>query len=181
MPETIENSETIETTKNLESVDTMLSFQQSTEVVFEARAQWIVALASLPKERVFTLAGRLAASYDVQPASVSQGGLALLPLRESVQRQTFYLGEVPFSSSHLELRAPDGTTVFCAAQVMADDADYADALAICDGILSHRLPGWEEVAAHVTEGLSHLRDLGRLRNTMLTRTRVNFSLLNEDE
>ncbi|HLK57334.1 MAG TPA: phosphonate C-P lyase system protein PhnG [Chthonomonadaceae bacterium] len=149
--------------------------------VFAARPQWTVALAALPKPEVFALAGRLAETHTVRPLAVSQAGLALLPLRESVQKQTFYLGELPLSTSHLEIETPDGTTVQGAALIMADDADFADALALCDGVLTHRLSGWEDVAGQVAEGLERLRHQARIRKTMLTRSRVNFSLLNEDD
>ncbi len=154
---------------------------QTYDEVFAARGQWVPALSALPRSGVFALASRLAETHTVRSLAVSQGGLALLPLRESVEHQVFYLGEVPLSSSLLEIVAADGTTVQGAALAMLDDSDFADALAICDGVLSHRLAGWQEVAAQVSEGLGRLREQARLRKTMLTRSRVSFSLLNEDE
>jgi alpha-D-ribose 1-methylphosphonate 5-triphosphate synthase subunit PhnG len=149
--------------------------------IMAARRQWVPALSALPHPDIFALASRLAEIHDVRPLAVSQGGLALLPLRESVEREVFYLGEVPLSSSRLQIVAPDGRTVEGAALAMLDDADFADALAICDGVLAHRLTGWQEVAAQVSLGLEHLRARARLRKTMLTRSRVSFSLLNEDD
>jgi alpha-D-ribose 1-methylphosphonate 5-triphosphate synthase subunit PhnG len=161
--------------------DSLLDHLNNDDEVFTARGQWMTALAALPHERVFQTAGRLAAIHTVRPLAVSQGGLALLPLRESVEHEVFYLGEVPLSSSHLEITAADGTTVQGAALAMLDDADFADALAICDGVLAHRLEGWRDVAALVGEGLDLLRAQNRLRKAMLTRSRVHFSLLNEED
>ena len=141
----------------------------------------MTALAALQREEVFQTAHRLASAHTVRPLALSRGGLALLPLRESVHRQVFYLGEIPLSSSHVEITADDGTVVQGGATAMLDDADFADALAICDGVLAHRLAGWEEVADRVNEGRELLRDRARLRKTVLNRSRVSFSLLNEDD
>lgn len=151
------------------------------DAVFAARSQWMVALMAVPREPLFALASRLAETHTIRPLAVSQGGLALLPLRESVLHQTFYLGEIPLSSGHVEIETTDGTTVQGAALAMLDDADFADALAICDGVLAHRLTGWQEVADRVAEGLERLRAEARIRKTMLTRSKVSFSLLNEEE
>lgn len=154
---------------------------ESYDEVFAARGQWMTALAAVSRQEVFALAARLAETHTVRPLAVSQGGLALLPFRESVDREVFYLGEVPLSSSHVEIETAEGTTVEGAAIVMVDDADFADALAICDGVLAHRLSGWAAVAEQVQEGLNSLQHEARIRNTMLGRTHVDFSLLNEDD
>jgi alpha-D-ribose 1-methylphosphonate 5-triphosphate synthase subunit PhnG len=151
------------------------------EDVFAARTCWMVALSALPKSQVFTLAHSLAARHEVRPVTVSQAGLALLPLRDSVQRKPFYLGEIPLSASRVEIDTDGGATVQGAALVMADDSDLADALAICDGVLTHRLAGWQEVADGVRTGLQSLGHQTRIRKTMLERSRVDFSLLNEDD
>jgi alpha-D-ribose 1-methylphosphonate 5-triphosphate synthase subunit PhnG len=149
--------------------------------VFAARRRWVVALAALPRPQVFALATRLAERHTVLPVSVSQAGLALLPLREPVQHKVFYIGETPLSASQVEIRSEGREPVQGAAQVMADDADLADALAIVDGVLSGHLDGWEEAAALVREGLRALDSEARERHAMLTRSRVDFSLLEEED
>lgn len=150
------------------------------EEVFGAKRQWITAMAVLPPERVMEMAGRLAKRHSVNLLAVPQAGIALLPLRESVERQVFYLGDVPLSTCRVEIRSPEGHTVEGAALLMADDAERAEAMAICEGVLAHRLDGWQETAGLVAEGLEHLRHEARIRKTMLTRSWVDFALLNEE-
>jgi alpha-D-ribose 1-methylphosphonate 5-triphosphate synthase subunit PhnG len=149
--------------------------------IFAVRSRWSVALGSLPRETVLELGGSLAGQFRVTPATIPQSGLALLSLRDSVEKQTFYLGEIPLSSSHVIIADESGQTVEGAAILMVDDAELASALAICDGVLANRLAGWDTVATHVRTGLANLDQESRIRKTMRTRSRVNFSLLNEED
>ena len=145
------------------------------------RSQWAVALAAASRPRVKELAQQLANIHTVTPLAVTQAGLALLPLKDTVEHETFYLGEIPLSRSHIEIKTSDGKTGQGGAAVMADDGDLADALAICDGVLAHQLMGWQDVATLLAEGAAVLSHRARIRQTMLTRSRVHFSLLNEDD
>ncbi|MDX1934951.1 MAG: phosphonate C-P lyase system protein PhnG [Capsulimonadales bacterium] len=150
------------------------------DTILAARSRWAVALGALPRERVLALGADLAARFEVTPAAVPQSGLTLLTLRDSVEKQAFYLGEIPLSTCHVFLR--DGaTTVEGGAMFMADDVDLVSAMAICDGVLANRLGGWETVADGVRDGLDRLDEEARLRNTMLKRSRVNFALLNQED
>ena len=150
------------------------------EAILATRARWPVALASLPRERTLDLGRNVAERYDCRPATVPQAGLSLLTLRDSVEKQAFYLGEIPLSSSRV-LISGDGQTVEGGALIMADDAELASALALCDGVLANRLSGWETIAEGVREGLESLDDEARIRKTMLLRSRVNFALLNQED
>ena len=150
------------------------------DAVFAARSRWPVALANLPRERTLHLGRDVTERYDCRPATVPQAGLSLLTLRDSVEKEAFYLGEIPLSSSHV-LISGDGKTVEGGALIMADDAELASALALCDGVLANRLSGWEMIAEGVRDGLNALDEEARLRKTMLLRSRVNFALLNQED
>jgi alpha-D-ribose 1-methylphosphonate 5-triphosphate synthase subunit PhnG len=149
--------------------------------VFAARSRWAVALNALPRETVLQVGADLARRHRIAPATVPQAGLALLSLRDSVEKQAFYLGDIPLASSRVTITDADGRTVEGGALIMADDAELASALAICDGVLAHRLSGWETVAETVREGLTNAGYEARVRKTMLSRSRVNFALLNEED
>ena len=150
------------------------------DVILATRARWPVALASLPRERTLGLGREVTERYDCRPATVPQAGLSLLTLRDSVEKEAFYLGEIPLSSSHV-LISGGGETVEGGAMIMADDAELASALALCDGVLANRLSGWESIAEGVQDGLNALDDEARIRKTMLLRSRVNFALLNQED
>lgn len=60
---------------------------------------------------------------------------------------------------------------------MQDNAELAEALAICDAILSQQLPGAEAVAHAVAQGQAVRAQVQANRKAMLAKTHVNFSLL----
>ena len=151
------------------------------EGLLAARSRWAVVLTELPRTTVLETATKLAQRYTVTPNTVPQAGLTLVTLRDSVGKQAFYLGEAPLATSNVSITDSKGRTVAGGALILADDTELASAIAICDGVLAGRLEGWEEVAAHVSDGLELLNRIARVRKTMLTRSRVNFALLNEED
>lgn len=151
------------------------------ETLLAARGRWAVALAKLPRTTVLEAATELAQRHRVTPTAVPQSGLTLVTLRDSVEKQAFYLGEAPLALSQVTLTDSTGRTVAGGALIMTDDTELANALAICDGVLAGCLDGWEDVATHVATGLEQLSHEERVRKTMLTRSRVNFALLNEED
>jgi alpha-D-ribose 1-methylphosphonate 5-triphosphate synthase subunit PhnG len=73
----------------------------------------------------------------------------------------------------------DGQSAEGAAQVMDDRIEIAELLALCDAILSGRLPGHERVHAMIEQGLSVQREKQVERKRILAATQVDFSLLND--
>lgn len=144
------------------------------------RETWVAALRAAPAERLDRVASDLASRYPSEPVELPRAGLALLPLRESVRGEEFYLGEVPLSQAHLRLKLEDGRVVHGAAVVMADDEGLAQQLALCDAVLAHALPGNEAVAEVIALGHAVLRQREQARAAMRERTRVDFSLLNQE-
>ena len=103
----------------------------------------------------------------------------MLKLQDSAFEQAFYLGEFPLASVWLQVETPDGIIAEGAAQVMDDRIEIAEALALCDAVLSARLPGWQRLAELLAEGET-LREARRQeRKRMLATTRVDFSLLDD--
>ena len=148
--------------------------------LISSRCRWCVALGALEREAVLALGAELAARFVVAPANVPRAGLTLLALRDSVEQQAFYLGEAPLSTSHVTIS--DGIqTVEGGAMLMADDTELVNAIAICDGVLANRMDGWLDVAQAIEAGQEHLDQEARFRKTILKRSRVNFSLLNEED
>lgn len=111
---------------------------------------------------------------------VPQAGLALMPFRDSVMGQPFYLGELPMSAAHVKLTDDAGQVYEGGAHVMADDSALAAAIAVCDAVLAADLDGAEEVMAMVQAGQRLSEQEAVIRAEMLTRTRVSFSLMTQD-
>lgn len=141
------------------------------------RSVCLPALASLPATEVIALAQRLAQGWQRHYLTLPEQGLGMLPLQESTLHQAFYLGEFPVARAWVTLTLPDGTQAQGAAHVMQDNAALAEALAICDAILSGQLPGAEAVAHAVAQGQAIRTQVQANRNAMLAKTHVNFSLL----
>lgn len=143
------------------------------------RGLWPRALMAAEEKAVLALAERLSQEHDARSASQPRSGLALLRLRESVALDTFYLGEIPVATARVALRAPDGSYVEGGSVVMDDSMELAAAIAILDGVLAHNLAGAADVADLVREGQKTIDRKGRIRNAMLSRTRVDFTLMGE--
>jgi alpha-D-ribose 1-methylphosphonate 5-triphosphate synthase subunit PhnG len=145
------------------------------------RGQWVRALAACAGAEVTALAERVASTYEIAHKRVPQAGLGLLQMRDGAFAEPYYLGEIPVSAAHVQLTDRSGSRFEGAAQVMADDADLAGAMAVCDAVLAHRLSGWEQVAALVEEGARRCNDETRQRAVLLQRTEVDFSELSQLE
>ena len=144
------------------------------------RNRWVRSLLTVPDTDVLTLADDLATHLTVEHRAIPRSGLMLMRMQESVLAEDYYLGELSVSSAWVALTDASGTTVQGAAQIMEDHQDLAIAIAICDGVLAHRLEGWESVDRLVRTGAGQLDEEHRVRKAMLARTRVDFSLVSED-
>jgi alpha-D-ribose 1-methylphosphonate 5-triphosphate synthase subunit PhnG len=145
------------------------------------RANWVRALTAHPPERVLRLASDLSQAWQVSHEALPQTGLSLLQLQDSVFQEAYYLGEIPLSTAWVQLQDSTGNIWSGAAQVMSDIPDLAIALAICDAVLQHQLPGWQQVAEQVYQGRTLYQRQDHLRGAMLTKTRVDFSLLSQEK
>ena len=145
------------------------------------RKDWIRALTAHPSSTLIKLAAQLASDYVVTLTSLPQAGLGLLKLTDGAFHESFYLGEFPLSTCSVQLSLADGRRASGGAQVMADDAELARALAILDGILASKLPGWEAVAEYVQSGSKQRDEEQHRRYAILNATRVDFSLLSNAE
>jgi len=141
------------------------------------RTAWVSALKALPTYNLLALTKKLSADWTLRPKSVPQSGLGMMKLKDSAFNEAFYLGEFPMSSAWLEVTTADGDKAEGAAQVMDDRVEVAEALALCDAVLSSQLPGWEKVYNLVEQGVAINKKSNRERKMMLARTRVDFSLL----
>ena len=141
------------------------------------RTEWISALKALPIDNLLALTTKLSEDWTLRPKSVPQSGLGVMKLKDTAFNEAFYLGEFPLATSWLEVTTPDGKKSEGAAQVMDDRVELAEALALCDAVLSSQLPGWEQVYNLVEQGVAINKKSNRERKMMLARTRVDFSLL----
>lgn len=143
------------------------------------RSQWLSALSSIPVDTLVSLNKELSGNWQVRPKSMPVAGLGLLRLNDSAMNEPFYLGEIPVASAWLEVSTPQGQKAEGAAQIMDDRIEFAEALALCDAVLSAQLPGWEQVEALVEQGLMHRAAIARERKQLLAHTQVEFSLLDD--
>ncbi|MET0043030.1 MAG: phosphonate C-P lyase system protein PhnG [Candidatus Thiodiazotropha sp. 6PLUC3] len=143
------------------------------------REQWVRALSAVPEEALASAVQNFPNAWKVTPKALSQEGLGLLKFRDSALGDAFYLGEFPLASCWLSITTPDGVNAEGAAMVMDVRAERAEQMALCDAVLSSRLPGWEAVAKLNDQGCEQLALKARERKTMLAKTRVDFSLLDD--
>lgn len=145
------------------------------------RSQWARALSALPEKVIVSLAADFQAGHELVHKAVPQEGLGLLRMVDGAKHDHFYLGEIPVTCAHIELRGPKGGSFSGAAQVMNVTPDHAVALAVCDAAIAHRLPGWETVYDLVESGMEIIRRQEQVRSAMVQKTRVSFSQLEQME
>ena len=143
--------------------------------------QWLRAITAHPPEIVIQLTARLTQGWQISYETVPQTGLSLLQLQDSVFHEPYYLGEIPLSTAWVKLNIGNEQNYEGAAQVMSDVPNLATSLAICDAILMNQLEGWQEVADLIARGREIRQQEDKLRGAMLAKTKVDFSLLNQEE
>jgi alpha-D-ribose 1-methylphosphonate 5-triphosphate synthase subunit PhnG len=144
-----------------------------------AREQWVSALSLVPKHELKELVMGFPTTWQLKPITLPQAGLGMMKVREGALAEDFYLGELPVASCHIEITTEMGTKAQGAAWLMDDDQDRAEQMAICDAILSAKLTGWEKVAALIERGEQLKQQRDRERKSLLAKTRVDFSLLED--
>ena len=150
-----------------------------TEQILMNRTNWVSALKTLPFNELLATTVELSADWTLRPKSIPQSGLGMLKIKECAFNEQFYVGEFCLSSAWLEVTTTDGQVAEGAAQVMDDRVELAEALALCDAILSAQLPGWENISSMIDRGLVIRESTNRERKQMLARTQVDFSLLDD--
>ena len=143
------------------------------------REQWVSVLSALPRERLKSAVEDITDGWSIHPKTIPQSGLGMLKMLDSALNEPYYLGEFPLSSCWLTVTTDMGETAEGAALVMDDDREYGEIIAICDAVLSAKLPGWETVEALMLEGLNRRDRIAIERKAMLARTRVDFALLDD--
>ena len=145
------------------------------------RSLWVKALTAHSLETIFNLAEEITKNCEVKYRSLPQNGLSLLTLQDGVFHEPYYLGEIPISHAYLSLINEQGESYDGAAQVMTDSEDLAVALAVCDAVMANQLPGWEKVSHCIELGMEKREEENRMRGAILAKTKVNFSLLSQEE
>jgi len=145
------------------------------------RKNWIRLLMAVDTKRVKQLAQQITTGWDLRYKSLPQSGLGMLKLRDGALQEPFYLGEIPVASAWVELTLANGDKAEGAAQVMDDDKDLAEALAVCDAVLANQLVGHDLLTSLLQQGADKLAAEQRNRKQMLKRTHVDFSLLGAEE
>lgn len=141
------------------------------------RASWTSALMALPREQLVSTVDEIAKEFNVRLIALPASGLGMLKFKDSALEQSFFLGEFPLSTASVELTLADDRQIQGAAQIMDDDSSYATSLAIADAVLAHKVSGYEVLIALVLLGKQNVLHEQTIRNSMLTRTKVDFSLL----
>jgi len=151
-------------------------------VTIPLRNLWIKALTTHAPQKLILLAENLTTGWQVRYKSLPQAGLSLLQMEDGVFHQPYFLGEIPVASAWIELSNSSSDTSFeGAAFIMDDSIELAVALAVLDAVMAHQLPGWQKVADLIEQGMEKRALEEAHRSSMLAKTKVNFSLLSQQE
>jgi alpha-D-ribose 1-methylphosphonate 5-triphosphate synthase subunit PhnG len=145
------------------------------------RQQWQSALCALHASEVKETAAALTQDMEVRDVALPHAGLGLLTLRDGAFHESFYIGEMPVARADVIVRSADGNEVRGGAIIVDDRAQFARSIAILDAVLAGRLSGWERAASLVERGINIRLQKESERKQMLAATRVDFSLLGQED
>lgn len=143
------------------------------------REQWASTLSQAPEPELETLVASFPTNWTIKAKALPQAGLGMLKMNDTALNDAFYIGEFPLANCHISVRTEQGEEAEGAAWIMDERAERAEQLALCDAVLSAKLPGWEQVEALLEKGLHKQMHRSRERRSLLAKTRVDFSLLDD--
>ncbi|MEA3468726.1 MAG: phosphonate C-P lyase system protein PhnG [Thermodesulfobacteriota bacterium] len=149
------------------------------DIPIPERSQWMRLLSALDTEKLMSQVDAVSKGWQISPKALPQSGLGMLKLQDSACNEPFFLGEIPLCTAWLEILTPDGRKTEGAAQIMNDNIDLVQALAVCDTILANQLPGYERIVDLLDQGNKICNQEKQRRKMMLAKTRVDFSLLDD--
>jgi alpha-D-ribose 1-methylphosphonate 5-triphosphate synthase subunit PhnG len=145
------------------------------------RTDWPGALCALHANEVKQTVVELLKNFEVRDAALPQAGLGLLSLRDGAFHESFFIGEMPVARAEVIVRTAAGVEVRGGAVIIDDRAQFARSIAILDAVLAGKLPGWEQAASLVQQGIAVRRQKDSERKKLLAATRVDFSLLGQED
>jgi len=145
------------------------------------RKDWPSALCALNANKVKEVVALLLQNFEVRDVALPQAGLGLLNMRDSAFHESYFIGEMPVARSEVILRTSSGEETRGGAVIVDDRAQFARSIAILDAVLASKLAGWEHAAELVERGIEVRQLKDKERKKLLTATRVDFSLLGQED
>jgi alpha-D-ribose 1-methylphosphonate 5-triphosphate synthase subunit PhnG len=144
-----------------------------------AREEWVGVLNLVPDSALHEVVDSFPGEWLIKPKSLPQAGLGMLKMRDSAFGEPFYLGEFPLATCWITVTTQEGNSAEGAALIMDDQIERAEQIALCDAVLSSKLPGWQKVQDLIDHGKCLKEKQAIERKAMLALTRVDFSLLDD--
>lgn len=141
------------------------------------RNQWLRMWQAREPSHIKALARQVTVGCEITDLHIPKAGLGLLQLRDSALGDAYFLGEIPVTKAHVRIQSPSGKSVEGGAVCMDDRVGLTRAMAILDGVLAAKLPGWEMVEQSLHAGAAQVQADSALRRANLSATKVDFSLL----
>jgi alpha-D-ribose 1-methylphosphonate 5-triphosphate synthase subunit PhnG len=154
-----------------------MSDQTSRQAFEQPRGEWPRMLAAVPQSDVIRCSEAFRASFRLEPRMLPATGLALLRMREGCFGESYHIGELPLAECAIDLVDAHGHRFAGGARVMSSSAEYAEAVAVLDAVLAHRLSGWRAAAELLQRGRDSVNATDARRAEIRERTSVEFALL----
>jgi alpha-D-ribose 1-methylphosphonate 5-triphosphate synthase subunit PhnG len=145
------------------------------------RNEWPAALCALPAAEIKHLANMLSGELEVRDVALPHAGLGLLNLRDGAFKESYFIGEIPVARAEVIVRSSAGIEEPGGALILDDRAQLARSIAILDAVLAGQLPGSAPAMELVRRGAALRQHKQAERNKLLAATRVDFSLLSQED
>ena len=145
------------------------------------RKDWPGALCALHAGELKQTVAELVRNCEVYDVVLPQAGLGLLSLSDGAFHESFFIGEIPVARAEVIVRTLAGEESRGGAVIVDDRAQFARSIAILDAVLAGKLPGWQLADGRVRQGMEIRKQKDSERKRMLAATRVDFSLLGQED
>lgn len=146
-----------------------------------SKQQWWRCLQAADPAAVQQLATRLTQTMTVEDVQAPESGLGLLQVQDGALGDRYFLGEFPLARAQVRLYQAEQLVAEGAALLLDDRRAQARAIAILDAMLTSDLPGSLEIVALMASGSESLAQQKAERQAILQKTKVDFSLLGQEE
>jgi len=145
------------------------------------QTDWIRCLANQSQKELSNMLDKISTNWQVTSKQLTQTGLAALKMQDGAFNDPFFIGEIPLASAWVVIKTESGDSYEGAAYLMDDDEQKIQRLALCDAILNYQLTGWERIYTLVEQGMEVILQEQLQRKKILSKTTVDFALLNASE
>jgi len=135
-----------------------------TEILVKSNLEFLKKLSNLINQ-----------NYEINIIEKPNKGLLMMKLRESAQKQLFYIGELLVSEAKVMINNNLGLGI-----IQGDNLDKAYHLAVIDAAYNSNIKELDEININIKNEEKKLNKKNQIKVNKILKTKVNFETLDEE-